>query len=236
MVACYNSRMIEIVEVDWDWVKNELLAKERIGAAKGSSSSEEIVRSLDSSIEYARAEVEPCVIYEVKNISVSLPSSIEIDGRFVITSANLASSLKASKEAIFFLATIGPSLEKKATSSMHEGDPLNGYLLDRIGSMAVESLAEKFESKTRQKYARENKSVSMRFSPGYCDWKIEDQFILDKILDFSRAGVSLNQSCMMVPKKSISGIIGIGNESAYREIKTPCSVCELSDCSYRRNV
>lgn len=227
--------MIEIIKIDWDWVKKELLVKERLDKTRPSSPAEALQRSLENSIEEAKDEAEPSVIYEVKNISIRSPSSIEVDSRFLLTSKNLVSSLNDSKTAVLFLATIGAGLEKKASLAMKEGDPLKGYLLDRIGSMAVESLAERFEDKMRRKYARENKSVSMRFSPGYCDWKIEDQFELDKIIDFSRAGVSLNQSCMMVPKKSISGIIGIGNKDTYREVNTPCSACNLSDCSYRRD-
>ena len=125
-------------------------------------------------------------------------------------------------------------MEDEASRLMKENDQLSGYLLDRIGSFAVENLAENFENSLRKKYSSKMKSVSNRFSPGYCDWPTSAQLKLSKLVGFGRAGVKLTKSSMMVPKKSISSIVGIGPESLFSKRKSQCSVCDLKDCNYRR--
>ena len=130
--------------------------------------------------------------------------------------------------------TIGKVLEDKASLLMREGDHLGGYLLDRIGSLAVESLARSFEEYLRKNYEVKNMSVSMRISPGYCDWPIEEQFNLAKALDFSKAGVRLTRNCMMVPRKSITAIVGIGPKRLFSKTKSQCEACDKKDCDYRR--
>ena len=112
---------------------------------------------------------------------------------------------------------------------------MQGYLLDRIGSFAVESLAESVEKKIRKDYSILKKSVSRRYSPGYCDWPIEEQHILAKILDFSKIGVTLNESCMMRPKKSISAVVAVAERGVFNESGSTCEICEKKDCGYRRN-
>ena len=74
----------------------------------------------------------------------------------------------------------------------------------------------------------------MRVSPGYCDWPVEQQAELAKALDFSKIGVSLTGTFMMVPKKSISAMVGIAPEGRFAEADSPCSICTTKKCSYRR--
>jgi len=63
---------------------------------------------------------------------------------------------------------------------------------------------------------------------------VEEQFKLARIIDFSKAGVTLSENCMMIPKKSISAIVGIGPKQLFSNIKSPCAVCNMKVCGYRR--
>ena len=103
---------------------------------------------------------------------------------------------------------------------------------DRV--FAVESVAEYFEESLRSKHAAKDKTVSNCFSPGYCEWSTKQQKKLDKILSFKKAGIKLTKSFMMVPKKSVSGIIGIGRAKIFSKKRSQCSICDKKDCSYRR--
>jgi cobalamin-dependent methionine synthase I len=132
------------------------------------------------------------------------------------------------------VVTIGGALEKEASALTSGSDPLCGYLLDRIGSLAVESLADRLEKSLRYDYGARRKSVSSRFSPGYCYWPIEEQLKLDRLLAFAEAGVTLNEACMMVPKKSISCIMAVADEGVFREFVSSCDICEKQECDFRR--
>ncbi|MBU0895073.1 MAG: hypothetical protein KJ584_00600, partial [Candidatus Omnitrophica bacterium] len=97
-----------------------------------------------------------------------------------------------------------------------------------------ESLADTLGSRILKEDGRKGMSASMPFSPGYCDWPIEEQIKLDKILGFSRIGVRLTESCMMAPRKSISGLIAIGPAKLFSKARPKCGICTMKNCGYRR--
>lgn len=213
--------------IDWSLVRSDLLKQEKIKAA--------LITAVDGYLEKSKSLILTHTVSVEKNIMVIGPSSIEIEGGIKFNSKYLASHMKGAKLMRAFLVTLGNPLEDTASHLMKEGDGLGGYMLDRIGSIATEYLAENFENRLRETYAAKGLSVSMRFSPGYCDWPVEEQFKLADILDFSRIGVRLTEACMMTPKKSISAIVGIGPKALFSKVKSPCVLCDKKkDCDYRR--
>jgi hypothetical protein len=220
-------KKITSLKIDWIWVAGELGRTERIRS--------EAVRSCaEGCLHLAKNLVKPKLARRLKNIEKISRSSIELSGRVTLSSSHLASHLKGARVLSFFLVTIGSGIEEKASELMANGDSLGGYLMDRIGSLAVESLAEGVESALRLERLKKDETVSMRFSPGYCSWTIEDQIKMAKILDFRKAGVRLTERCMMVPKKSISAACAIGPKGLFTRKKSQCAVCDLKQCDYRR--
>lgn len=222
------------VNVDWRWVKKEILRTERIDQNNKDERSETIRASLDECMRRARSISTPRYTFLEKKITALNDDSIEIDGKIKFHTKKTTQYMRGASHLVLFLVTIGGSVEDEASILTSGKDPLKGYLLDRIGSFAVESMAERIENKLRGDYSLKKKSVSGRFSPGYCDWPIEDQFKMADILDFSKAGVTLTEGCMMVPKKSISAIAAVAKEGVFKEFVSSCDVCGIKDCNYRR--
>lgn len=213
--------------IDWNRVKNELVTKERLMAGA-------TLEAAEACLEEAAGLAHPKIIFVEKKILNISPDSIEIEGSAKFPGKKLASYFRNASSVNIFLVTIGNALEDRASFLMNQKEELHGYLLDSIGSLAVESLAEGQENVLRKGYASRDLSVSMRFSPGYCDWPIEDQFKLDRIIDFSKAGVALTNSCMMVPRKSISSMVGVGPKGVFTKTGSQCTICSKKDCDYRR--
>ncbi|MDP3730103.1 MAG: vitamin B12 dependent-methionine synthase activation domain-containing protein [Candidatus Omnitrophota bacterium] len=220
--------------VDWAWVKEELKKREKICSGGGNERDAAITKSLDESLLKAKALSKPDHIHTVKKIAAIGEDFIELEGGARFSAGKIAGYIKGAGHIVIFLATIGERIENAAGELTKGKEPLEGYLLDRLGSFAVESLAESVEKKIRKDYSILKKSVSRRYSPGYCDWPIEEQRILAGVLDFSKIGVTLNENCMMSPKKSISAIVAIADEGVFTESGSTCGVCEKKDCSYRR--
>ena len=216
----------EDIQIDWGWVDSELCTIERIPPS--------IRISVDGCIKEAVSLAKPKIVSTVKKIVNIRPDAIEIDGSMIFSGKQLSAYIKGAECLHIFLVTIGSGIEDSASMWMSRGESLYGYLLDRIGSLAVESLAETIEKRLRSICASNGEGVSMRLSPGYCDWPIEEQFTLAKLLDFSGAGVHLTEKCMMVPRKSISAVVGIGPEDIFTKSKSQCVVCDKADCDYRR--
>lgn len=226
--------MRRLYKIDWVWVKKELLEKERIDNMTDKIKQESLIKISEKCLMESRAIAQPKVISIARRIRHIKNDVIVIERGPVISSRKIARYLRGSDTVCLFLATIGDSVEKKASELMSKGDHLSGYIFDRIGSFAVESLAENTEKLLRKSYNKKNKSISIRFSPGYCDWPIEGQFAMDRILKFKKAGVELTKNCMMVPKKSISAFVGVGPKGAFKEGISQCNICRKDDCYYRR--
>lgn len=221
--------------IDWARVESELIRHEKI-SHYGNSHKEMLLRTaIESSIEKAKRLIRAKTSCVVKKVAVGeRAGTMAVEGGITLNAGKTAKALSKSHYLAVFVVTIGPRLENCAVKLMKDGDSLEGYLLDKIGSIAAEEIAQSFEDFLRKDFSKKSLSVSMRYSPGYCGWPTEEQQKLNTILPFSNAGIKLNESCMMVPRKSISAVCGIGSEGVFAKIKAPCTLCGLKGCSYRR--
>jgi len=205
-----------------------------LGYGKDGNPSAQISSLIDSQISEASRLIEPsyfCVMKEVENVEAS---RISLRGNNLVFSSNIVARRifsKCSKAAIF-LTTIGPRLEERVSQLMDGGEILKGAILDAVGSEAVEKVASWVEASIKETAAASGAEVSLRYSPGYCDWDIKEQKVLFSALDGDLHGVELTEDCLMMPKKSISGIIGIGFDSSIT--LSPCLFCNKTDCPSRR--
>ena len=195
------------IGVDWPWVKKQILRTEKMNPYNKNERAETIRLALDECMRKARSLSMPKHTFIEKKITALKDDSIEIEGGIKFYTKKTILFIRGASHLVLFLVTIGDGIEKEASLLTLDKDPLKGYLLDRIGSFAVESLADKLEKRLRKDYALNKKSVSSRLSPGCCDWPIEEQFKMAKVIDFSKIGVSLSEGRMMVPKKSILAIV-----------------------------
>lgn len=223
------------VGINWDWVGKEVYRSEKIDPLDQSERAVNIRASLNRCIRKARSLAEPKYFFEEKKMLNLGDDFIEIEGAVKFSTRKIPEFIKGSESLVLFVVTIGNGIEKEASVLTLGSDPLEGYLLDRIGSFAVESLAEKLEHRLRRNYLLLKKSVSSRFSPGYCDWATEEQFKMAKAIDFYKAGVELTGGCMMVPKKSISAIVAVADKGVFKEFISSCDICEKDNCDFRRD-
>jgi len=111
---------------------------------------------------------------------------------------------KGAEKTALCLCTIGPELEKECSNLMERGDILKGFVLDCLGSEAVEDTARQSDRIIAEKARNMGLWPSKRFSPGYGIWDIKEQKYVFNILPSDKLGVRLTDTCIMVPCKSIS--------------------------------
>jgi hypothetical protein len=149
----------------------------------------------------------------------------------ISTGAIIASQLKKSKTVALYVSTAGPLIEEWSQQLMSDDDLLKGFLVDSVGSEIADRASEWLEKRIAEHIAPLGWAMTNRYSPGYCDWPVTDQQKIFSFLPPQFCGVSLMSSCLMLPIKSISGVIGLGPEvqrGAYQ-----CTICDLKDC-FRR--
>jgi len=154
---------------------------------------------------------------------------IDEGGRLQIGSV-LSGLLKESEFFAIFSATAGNTFQHFQNELKKEDDLLKSYIADAIGSCIAEKTGDYLEMMLENEIS--GLRHTHRFSPGYCGWHLSEQRELFRLLGGNPCGITLSDSCLMMPIKSISGIIGIGrnvNEKVYG-----CQYCELESCYKRK--
>lgn len=172
-----------------------------------------------------------CVLYPLARVDAAahrlVIENVELDVQRIV-----AGQLGRAEGAAVFLCTAGPGIVRLSRRLMAEGDPFTGFIADTVGSLVVERAMDVVQARLEQAMAARGLKITNRYSPGYCDWRVSEQQKLFQLLPPGFCGVSLTESSLMQPIKTISGVIGIGD--AVRKVPYTCRLCELEDCLYRR--
>jgi hypothetical protein len=203
-----------------------------IGYAQDSKPSARIASLVNEYTENVHHIIEPTVSHVIKDVNFIVGKHIVLESNIVITSKIMAKVMESASRIVIFTLTIGDPLEGITSQLAEDGLMSQASVLDAIGSTAAENVAISFEEKIRNMADSQGMEISRRFSPGYCDWDVSQQKMLFQALDGDQAGIHLTDSYLMIPRKSISGIIGIGTVGTMNH--NPCKSCEQSTCVGRR--
>ena len=125
-------------------------------------------------------------------------------GCMKVASKSLSKNLAGCDSAVIFAATVGIELDR-LVARYSSVSPAKALILQAIGAERIECLCDTFNAEI----AREQKTRP-RFSPGYGDFPLEAQREIFALLDCPRRiGLTLNDSLLMSPTKSVTAVIGI---------------------------
>jgi len=176
--------------------------------------------------------MEPCGGYIlVRAEDRRAQDTITVEGIRFMTGKIVRNMLGESDEFAFFIVTAGPGPENLSKRLIGEGQFLEGYLADLVGSGIVESVADQVHRQVREYASRKGLSVTNRYSPGYCSWDVGEQQKLFSLFGGDICGVTLGSSSLMSPIKSVSGVIGIGPGVTLRDDN--CEICTRKECHFR---
>ena len=176
--------------------------------------------------------IEPSYSYVIRGISSVKGPRVVIEGSFTFKSKVVVQLVEQCEKVALFIVTIGSRLEEMVCHLAEDGLVLQAAVLDAIGSGVTETVADFVQGKIGEVARAQGLYISRRFSPGYCDWEVSQQKMLFQAINGDHAGVHLTKGYLMLPQKSISGIIGIGSREV--ENYNPCKMCDKQDCVGRR--
>jgi hypothetical protein len=191
---------------------------------------------IDEYVEQAHQLIEPAYSYIIKNIERVEGANVFIEGSIVFRSRVIVRLLEQCGKVSVFVVTIGNQLEEMASRLAKDGLVLQSVMLDVIGSDAAERVVDFVQGRIGEIANAQGLCISQRFSPGYGDWDISQQKMLFQAMNGDSAGVHLTEGCLMIPRKSVSGIIGIGLPNSNVENYNPCKNCKKYDCLNRREI
>ncbi len=162
---------------------------------------------------------------------VSEEKTIEIEGIVFAVKPIIYRQIREAEEVALFICTAGPAVGEMSRRSMKDGDLLRGYVYDVIGSEVVENAADTMQEELKRTVLTTGRRITNRFSPGYCGWDVAEQHKLFGFFRDNFCGITLTESALMNPVKSVSGLIGIGREVKYTSYQ--CHQCDDKNCIYR---
>ena len=186
---------------------------------------------VDMTMQKANQIVSPSFYYATFNgeLDESSLNCSETKTRFLL-GTTIARLLHNAEFFLVFTATAGIDYQNEHNRLSQAGDALQLYIWDALGTCVAEATGNLMEKYVEADF--KDTLHTSRFSPGYCGWLVKDQRILFDMLPPKVCDITLNDSALMYPIKSISGIIGLGAHVDTK--KYGCQFCELTSCYKKR--
>lgn len=140
--------------------------------------------------------------------------------------------LRGSEAFALFICTSGLEFETYQQRLKEQGDMVRVFIADALGSVIAEKCADQMEKALQESIDKLGWKHTNRFSPGYCGWHVSQQQLLFPLFQGHTCGVRLTDSSLMVPIKSVSGIVGLGKD--VRHLDYTCGLCDFKQCYKRK--
>lgn len=180
---------------------------------------------IDESIAEVVDAAEPRTVHRVFDL-IEAEGMLAVDAAIDLHYGDLQKLLTGCGQCLFIAGTLGAELDRRMRY-FSRIDTVKYVIMDAAASALIEETCDNLQN------SLPFSDLTFRFSPGYGDVPLELQKQLLSVLDAGRRiGLTLTPQFLMMPQKSISGIVGIGVSDA----KKTCRGCLREDnCEFRRN-
>lgn len=176
----------------------------------------------------------PTIAYERFAIDRTDRTGLYLENGTALRGSFLPALLGTSEYLVAAICTIGPKLEATVTEYFAGLEKLRGLVLDAIGSAAARRLRQIAWDMVRDMAAATGYHATPPLSPGCPGWPITEQRLLLPLLSKYATGVSLTQSAMLVPRKSVSMVTGLSTDAPAWTETDRCSHCARVQVCHNR--
>jgi hypothetical protein len=190
-----------------------------------------LVKAADAALRGGMERLHPVALVNRIKITEHRHERILLESGADISNPLVANHLAGAEEVVIAVCTIGAELENFASSRMVD-EPLLALALDGLGNAAVEEISQQICAQVGEQAQAQGLTTTTPISPGLPEWPVEiGQTLIFSLLNPLQVGITLTSGGMMVPKKSISFMLGIGRETVQTDL---CELCNLRNrCHYR---
>ncbi len=166
--------------------------------------------------------------YKVLDISKNSSETVEfLNSSVSIKGFSLSRHLLNCKKAAFVAVTLGGEVDK-LINKLQLTNINYGYIADAGASILIEEYLTLYIKDI-------SRFITLPFSPGYGDFSLEYQPYFIELLECEKKiGLTVNESNLLLPRKSITAIVGIGNQPVTGSLST-CHLCQIKEkCKLRK--
>ena len=172
-------------------------------------------------------------IFDIEDLTSDTISFADL----TIRSEGLARNLAGCDKVVMAAFTIGIGVDR-LIRRYERSDMMRAAILQAAGAAAVEEYCDMVNEQIRQYAGATGHNLKPRFSPGYGDLALDLQRDFERILQMNRTcGISLTDSLLMIPSKSVTAFIGMYPSSEHiPESHENCEECSLyGKCGFSKN-
>ena len=188
-------------------------------------------RAVDDALRALQDEIDPKHV--ARRFALARPEDgvLEIEG-LRIESRALCRHLDGCGEVFLMAATLGIGPDRLIARAQAAGAMARAMALQAAAAAMIEALCDAVNADLAAEALQRGQYLRPRFSPGYGDFPLTCQPGLFRLLDVQRRiGVTLTDSCMMIPTKSVTAVVGLCDRAATHSDR--CAACERRDCAFR---
>ena len=165
---------------------------------------------------------------------VRLPDGTLEGTRFFPQGKDVREMLSACHEMVLLAATLGADSERMLLRAQTKS-AADALILDAVLSAAIEVVCDRMEETLREKLAAQTLYLTDRFSPGYGDMPLAQSGQICEVLNAGRSiGLTVSQSGILMPRKSVTAVLGISRTQVLRRPKG-CEGCSARQtCAFAR--
>jgi hypothetical protein len=192
----------------------------------------EITKQIQKEIQRAKNYFKPEITYRKVDISNIQEDTVILDNGINFQGKYIANKLKGCSFIAAYVATIGKEIDEQVKESFDSGNFTLGLILDYIATEGLNFIGKVLWEKLVDEISGTNMGITSGIFPGN-NLELTEQFKIFECLKGIDIGVILNDSSVMLPVKSQSGIYGFGEGIGIHRIDHVCSECQLKSCNYR---
>ena len=204
---------------------------------KGQDIDNNLIEIIEECRNITKDRINPRYTFRVYSIKQKYKGIIELEGTNLILESNdLYEVLKDCNECILMAATLGIDIEKDIKKYSCT-ELTKGIIIDSCATTAIEEVCDKVQNEIENNILKNGQYLTFRYSPGYGDLSIEKNTEILNILNGQKEiGLTITNSGIMIPRKSVIAIIGITDKKVEQD-KTSCSTCKnKSKCKFKKGV
>ncbi len=200
---------------------------------RGAMPEEHIIQMVDELISSAHEFCHPKVGYDFFDKPIIEKHYMTINGISMKTGSVIAGYMMPASVIAAFVVTAGQEYDNFLHGLKVEGDIFTEFFADALGSEIAEASVRFVTVLINQKGEELKLSATNSYSPGYCGWHVREQKQIFSLFPQDPCGIKLNESSLMHPVKSVSGIIGLG--AKIEQTPYACEICGMKTCFKRKS-
>ncbi len=172
--------------------------------------------------------IKPQAIWREVDIKAAEGDKLYLEEEKILTSAVLTKIAGTAEKLLIFSVTIGEGIEERLSLYRSGGKVSEAFAMDATGTAYLTKLIYMVQGHLEEIYHGRDMKTTFALGPGHSYWKgLEDLQVLFHFLQAEKINLRLNLSNLIIPRKSVAVVMGVGRNIPDTKGKTHCHFCHL---------